>query len=200
VLPFHHNRASVDLPSCAPPLRLRGRREGQMAITITVCCRRHLVRAYSLSASALRNCKARPLITSLVFCAVSVTAATAMDRGQFANVPLEVRKWFEHLRSPNGVPCCSYADGHRTGYDMRQGQFWVPIEGEWYPIPSGIASAEPSMNSTDPNPACSTRRAMTSSLGDGSRPIPRCPASPPRNASGARAWRTSLVCRAWSCA
>jgi hypothetical protein len=33
------------------------------------------------------------------------------------------------------VLCCSYADGHRTGYDMRQGQFWVPIEGEWYPIP-----------------------------------------------------------------
>jgi hypothetical protein len=109
-----------------------------MAITITVCKfirRRPLLRAYSLSASALRNCKARQLLTSLVFCAVSVTAATAMDRGQFANVPLEVREWFEHLRSPSGVLCCSYADGHRTGYDMRQGQFWVPIEGEWYPIP-----------------------------------------------------------------
>ena len=105
---------------------------------ITVCkfmCRRHLLRAYSLSASALRNCKARQLLTSLVFCVVSVTAATAMDRGQFANVPLEVREWFEHLRSPNGVLCCSYADGHRTGYDMRRGQYWVPIEGEWYPVP-----------------------------------------------------------------
>src|SRR5215831_12695872 len=72
----------------------------------------------------------RPLIASLVFCAVSAAAAIAMDRGQFANVPPEVREWFEHLRSPNGVPCCSYADGHRTGYDMRQGQYWVPIEGE----------------------------------------------------------------------
>jgi hypothetical protein len=58
-----------------------------------------------------------------------------MDRGQFANVPLEVREWFEHLQSPTGVPCCSYADGHRTGYDTRQDQYWVPIEGEWYPIP-----------------------------------------------------------------
>ena len=109
-----------------------------MAVTIAVCkfmCRRYLLRASSLSASALRNCKARPLITSLAFSAISVTAATAMDRGQFANVPLEVREWFEHLQSPNGVPCCSYADGHRTGYDMRQGQFWVPIEGEWYPVP-----------------------------------------------------------------
>src|SRR5215472_14706876 len=65
----------------------------------------------------------------------SATAAIAMDRGQFANVPREVREWFEHLRSPDGVPCCSYADGHRTGYDMRQGQYWVPIEGEWYPVP-----------------------------------------------------------------
>jgi hypothetical protein len=110
-----------------------------MAITLTVwkfvCCR-HLLRVYSLSALALRNCSARPLITSLAFCAVSASAAAAMDRGQFANVPLEVREWFEHLRSPNGEPCCSYADGHRTGYDMRQGQYWVPIEGEWYPIPS----------------------------------------------------------------
>jgi hypothetical protein len=111
-----------------------------MAITIAVCkfmCRRHLLRAYSLSASALKYCT-RPLLTSLVFCAVSVTAATATDRGQFANVPLDVREWFEHLRSPSGVPCCSYADGHRTGYDMRQGQFWVPIEGEWYPIPQEV--------------------------------------------------------------
>jgi hypothetical protein len=53
-----------------------------------------------LSASAVRNCKARPLIASLVFCAVSATAAIGMDRGQFANVPPEVRDWFEHLRSP----------------------------------------------------------------------------------------------------
>jgi hypothetical protein len=80
----------------------------------------------------------RPLIASLVFCAVSATATIAMDRGQFANVPPEVREWFEHLRSPNGMSCCSYADGHRTGYDMRRGQYWVPIEGEWYPIPPEV--------------------------------------------------------------
>jgi|SRR6516164_1590595 len=58
----------------------------------------------------------RPLIASLVFCAVSATAANAMDRGQFANVPPEVREWFEHLRSPDGS-CCSYADGHRLRYE-----------------------------------------------------------------------------------
>jgi len=61
-----------------------------------------------------------------------------MDQGQFSNVPREVREWFEHMRSPTGVLCCSFADGHRTGYDIRQGQYWVPIEGEWYPIPPEV--------------------------------------------------------------
>ena len=69
-----------------------------------------------------------------MLCAVSATAA-AMDRGQFKNVPPEIREWFENMLSPKGIRCCSYADGHRTGYDIRQGQYWVPIEGEWYPVP-----------------------------------------------------------------
>jgi hypothetical protein len=73
-------------------------------------------------------------IATLMFCAVSTTAA-AMDRGQFKNVPPEIRYWFENMRSPKGIACCSYADGHRTGYDIRQGQYWVPIGGEWYPVP-----------------------------------------------------------------
>jgi len=109
-----------------------------MAISITVrksTFRSHLLRVYYSSVSPLGNRKAIPLTTSLMFCAVSATAAIAMDRGQFANVPLEVREWFEHLRSPNGVQCCSYADGHHTGYDTKQNQYWVPIEGEWYPVP-----------------------------------------------------------------
>ena len=71
----------------------------------------------------------------LMFCAVSATAVAAMDRGQFKNVPPEIREWFENMRSPKGILCCSYADGHRTGYDIRQGQYWVPIKGEWYPVP-----------------------------------------------------------------
>jgi len=109
-----------------------------MAIAITewkFMSRRRLLRVYSLSASGPRNCKTGLMIASLVFWAVSATAAIAMDRGQFANVPLELREWFEHMRSPKGILCCSYADGHRTGYDIRQGQYWVPIEGEWYPVP-----------------------------------------------------------------
>jgi len=92
----------------------------------------------AIAVSVLRKSKAKPLIASLAFCAVGATAAIAMDRGQFSKVPREVRDWFEHMRSPKGVLCCSYADGHRTGYDMRQGQYWVPIEGEWYPIPPEV--------------------------------------------------------------
>ena len=75
----------------------------------------------------------KPLIATLVFCAFNATATTAMDRREFRNVSPEVREWFEHLRSPKGAVCCSYADGHRTGYEMKQ--YWVPIEGKWYPVP-----------------------------------------------------------------
>jgi hypothetical protein len=73
-------------------------------------------------------------IATLMLCAVSASAA-AMDRGQFKDVPPEIREWFENMRSPKGISCCSYADGHRTGYDIRQGQYWVPIDGDWYPVP-----------------------------------------------------------------
>jgi len=106
-----------------------------MAITVAVW--KFMFRRYSLWSATLRNCKAKPLIATLMFCAVSATAA-AMDRGQFKNVPPEIREWFEHMRSPKGILCCSYADGHRTGYDIRQGQYWVPIEGEWYPVPPEV--------------------------------------------------------------
>src|SRR5262249_52374119 len=49
----------------------------------------------AIAVSALRQCKAKPLIASLAFCAVSATVAIAMDRGQFSKVPPEVREWFE---------------------------------------------------------------------------------------------------------
>jgi hypothetical protein len=41
-------------------------------------------------------------IATLMFCAISVTAA-AMDRGQFKNVPPAIREWFENMRSPKGI-------------------------------------------------------------------------------------------------
>ena len=63
------------------------------------------------------------------------TPAVARDNGQFSNVPDDVRAWFKSVKSPHGVPCCDIADGHRTDYDMRDNQYWVPINGEWMPVP-----------------------------------------------------------------
>ncbi len=60
---------------------------------------------------------------------------SAMDRGQFDNIPDNIRSWFKSVIAPNGVPCCDESDGHRTSYDMREGAFWVPIEGEWMRVP-----------------------------------------------------------------
>ena len=62
-------------------------------------------------------------------------AAHAVDRGQFENVPDDVRTWFKGVRSPAGVPCCDISDGHRTEYDVRGGAYWVPINGLWWQVP-----------------------------------------------------------------
>jgi hypothetical protein len=61
--------------------------------------------------------------------------AFAFDNGQYENVPPEIRAWFKSVVAPNGVPCCDIADGHRTEYDFRGGAYWVPIEGQWMPVP-----------------------------------------------------------------
>jgi hypothetical protein len=61
--------------------------------------------------------------------------AGATDQGQYANVPSDVRAWFKNVRSPNGVPCCDIADGHRIDWDMRDDGYWVRIDGEWVPVP-----------------------------------------------------------------
>ena len=61
--------------------------------------------------------------------------ATAHDNGQFNDVPDTVRAWFKSVKSQRGIPCCDIADGHRTDYDMRENQYWVPINGAWMPVP-----------------------------------------------------------------
>ena len=65
-------------------------------------------------------------------------AAQAMDREELRDVPPHIRLWFESMRSPTGKPCCSYADGHRTEYDMRQNQYWVPINEVWTAVPPEV--------------------------------------------------------------
>ena len=74
---------------------------------------------------------------------VALTAAIAgkvmaMDREELRNVPPHVRHWFESMKSPTGKLCCSYADGHRTEYDMRENSYWVPIDQVWTRIPPEV--------------------------------------------------------------
>lgn len=61
-----------------------------------------------------------------------------MEREELRNVPPHIRKWFESQRSPAGKPCCSYADGHRTEYDMKENRYWVPINQVWTPVPPEV--------------------------------------------------------------
>ncbi len=70
-----------------------------------------------------------------VLAVVVGTPAVARDNGQFSNVPDTVRAWFKNAKSQRGIPCCDIADGHRTDYDMRDNQYWVPINGKWLPVP-----------------------------------------------------------------
>ena len=66
---------------------------------------------------------------------VLASAAIAFDNGQYENVAPDIRAWFKSVMAPNGVPWCDISDGHRTTYDVRQGAYWVPIEGEWMVVP-----------------------------------------------------------------
>jgi len=70
----------------------------------------------------------------VIFC--SIVAATARDNGQYENVPDHIRKWFNEQMSPEtGKSCCSFADGNETQEQIRNGQYWVLIEGKWFPVP-----------------------------------------------------------------
>jgi hypothetical protein len=80
------------------------------------------------------SCLRIALLAPLLFVGLE---AKAVDHGQYANVPDNVRAWFKSVRSPRGVPCCDVADGHRTDYDMRQDAYWVPIDGTWMQVPHG---------------------------------------------------------------
>jgi hypothetical protein len=75
---------------------------------------------------------------ALTLAVLIVGGAWAMDREELRNVPPQVRNWFESMRSPTGKLCCSYADGHRTEYDMRENSYWVPINQVWTQIPPEV--------------------------------------------------------------
>lgn len=61
----------------------------------------------------------------------------AFDSEKYMNVDPNISKWFKAQKSPQGVPCCDVADGHRTDYDQRaDNHYYVPINGEWYQVPT----------------------------------------------------------------
>src|SRR3974390_431213 len=71
----------------------------------------------------------------VTFCLIAT--ASARDYGQFQNVPDHIRKWFNEQVSPEtGRSCCSIADGYETQEQIRNGQYWVLIEGRWHPVPA----------------------------------------------------------------
>ena len=73
-------------------------------------------------------------IVIALFAAVA-TAAHGFDNGQYENVPADIRAWFKGVIAPSGVPCCDISDGHCTEYDVRDGAYWVPIDGMWWQVP-----------------------------------------------------------------
>ena len=79
----------------------------------------------------------RRLAHFVLLASLSVLASTALafDNGQYDNVAPDIRAWFKSVMAPNGVPCCDISDGHRTSYDVREGAYWVPIEGQWMVVP-----------------------------------------------------------------
>lgn len=75
--------------------------------------------------------KTAPIVMMVSLCALA-SAAQAVDRGQFENVPDNIRSWFKAIISPSGVPCCDIADGHRTEYDVRDDGNPVGEAVVWY--------------------------------------------------------------------
>ena len=71
------------------------------------------------------------LLGSLVLFAAE---AHAVDRGQYDNVPDNIRSWFKGMRNSSGALCCDISDGNRTDYEVRAGAYWVPINGVWWRV------------------------------------------------------------------
>ena len=81
----------------------------------------------------VRYVAAAAVVSTVAF--VSLVCASAMDRPELKDVPPAIREWFESMVSPSGKPCCYYADGHRTEFEIRGNEYWVPIKEVWTPVP-----------------------------------------------------------------
>jgi hypothetical protein len=77
----------------------------------------------------------RALFGPALCLALTAPAAHGIDRGQYKDVPPDIRAWFKGVKNADGIPCCDISDGHRTTYDVRSGAYWVPIDGTWWKVP-----------------------------------------------------------------
>lgn len=60
------------------------------------------------------------------FFIVESASARELTPGQYAQVPPEIRDWFQNQKSPKtGVPCCSEADGELVEEELRGGTYWI---------------------------------------------------------------------------
>lgn len=73
--------------------------------------------------------------TSALALYILATSAGAVTENHWSDATPAIREWFRSMRSPFGRLCCAEADGHRTNYEMRGNQYWVPINGQWQPVP-----------------------------------------------------------------
>jgi hypothetical protein len=78
----------------------------------------------------------RALLGAAIYLALVAPAARGFDRGQYDDVPDDIRTWFKSVKNADGIPCCDISDGHRTTYDVRAGNYWVPIDGAWWKVPN----------------------------------------------------------------
>src|SRR5690349_10249946 len=78
----------------------------------------------------------------VIFAGFVAFPSFARDDGRYAQSQL--KPWFDSLKSGKGY-CCSDADGRETEYEMRDGSYWVPIDGEMVRVPSDSVITSPNL-------------------------------------------------------
>src|SRR5262249_23962883 len=119
-------------PICDDSVAVTCGRNPQRAHALKVCARRGRPGDHAMHwRQRITHCSL--IIIPALF--LSLAPGKAFDRGQFENVPDNVRSWFKSVKGKNGIPCCDISDGHRTDYDVRENTYWVPIDGNWMQVP-----------------------------------------------------------------
>src|SRR5215475_2963735 len=84
--------------------------------------------------------------TLVVITLVLVSFGTqARDKGQYAQVSPDIKRWVEGLTDDRGRGCCATADGFRPAeveWDMTDSAYRVMINGQWFKVPDGAVIKE----------------------------------------------------------